>query len=214
MSTRHALLSLLAAGPSHGYNLKRQHDACFPQARPLAYGQVYTTLQRLLRDGLVIVEGSNFDGGPERTLYRSTEEGARELARWAVEVTTPAPFVANEIFTKLVASILTDAAGIRVGGSELRTTAAAYLRSQHHAHLERVRELTALKALSGADLSTALAAEYALAHLEADLQWIATAASHIDNLTASISGSSRLTPTAKSGRNRDTGPDGSTRTSR
>lgn len=75
MSTRHILLGLLAGGPSHGYDLKRRHDERFPQARPLAYGQVYTTLQRLVRDGLAEVDGTDADGGPERTKYRATTEG-------------------------------------------------------------------------------------------------------------------------------------------
>src|SRR4051794_27724201 len=83
MSTRHILLGLLATGPSHGYDLKRRHDERFPQARPLAYGQVYTTLQRLVRDGLAEVDGTDADGGPERTLYRSTDAGSHELTQWA-----------------------------------------------------------------------------------------------------------------------------------
>src|SRR5690348_15543131 len=106
MSIRHILLGLLAGGPSHGYDLKRRHDDRFPQARPLAYGQVYTTLQRLVRDGLAEVDGTDSDGGPERTKYRATDEGARELAEWAGQIAPPAPFVANEIFAKVVVSIL------------------------------------------------------------------------------------------------------------
>ncbi|PLW72305.1 hypothetical protein C0036_13310, partial [Streptomyces sp. DJ] len=115
MSTSHVLLGLLAAGPSHGYDLKRRHDERFPQARPLAYGQVYSTLQRMVRDGLAEVEGSESDGGPERTTYRRTEEGARTLHRWLAEVAPPAPFVANEIFTKVVVALLSGAD--RAGGA-------------------------------------------------------------------------------------------------
>ncbi|GAA1415543.1 PadR family transcriptional regulator [Streptomyces thermospinosisporus] len=174
MSTRHILLGLLASGPSHGYDLKRRHDERFPQARPLAYGQVYTTLQRLVRDGLAEIEGTDADGGPERTMYRSTEEGARELARWAGEITPPAPFVANEIFAKVVLSILS-------GGDP-----AAYLRAQRAAHMARMRELTALKSAKGADLATVLSADYALNHLDADLRWMNTTAARLASLTAEV----------------------------
>ena len=80
MSTRHILLGLLASGPSHGYDLKRRHDERFPQARPLAYGQVYTTLQRLVRDGLAEVEGTDSDGGTERTTYRATDGPSKPAA--------------------------------------------------------------------------------------------------------------------------------------
>ncbi|OIJ90256.1 PadR family transcriptional regulator [Streptomyces colonosanans] len=174
MSTRHVLLGLLAAGPSHGYDLKRRHDEQFPQARPLAYGQVYTTLQRLVRDGLAEVEGTDSEGGPERTLYRSTDAGAHELTRWAGEVMPPAPFVTNEIFAKVVVSIL--ASG----------DPAAYLTAQRAAHMARMRELTAVKTAPGTDLATALSADYALNHLDADLRWMTTTAARLTTLTAEV----------------------------
>ncbi|WP_123965176.1 PadR family transcriptional regulator [Streptomyces sp. TLI_185] len=174
MSTRHILLGLLASGPSHGYDLKRRHDERFPQARPLAYGQVYTTLQRLVRDGLAEVEGTDSDGGPERTTYRSTDDGARELAKWAGEVAPPAPFVANEIFAKVVVSILS-------GGD-----AGAYLAAQRAAHMQRMRELTAVKTAPGADLATVLSTDYALNHLDADLRWMTTTAARLTTLTAEV----------------------------
>ncbi|MEU1211939.1 PadR family transcriptional regulator [Streptomyces sp. NPDC005790] len=186
MSTRHALLGLLAAGPCHGYDLKRQYDARFPQARPLAYGQVYTTLQRLVRDGLAAVDGTDSDGGPERTLYRSTGEGARELDRWAVEITAPAPFVTNEIFAKVVVSILVAAAPTQPGQDGRKPDAAAHLRAQRAAHMERMRELTAVKTAPDADLSTVLSADYALVHLDADVRWMTTTTARIDTLTAEV----------------------------
>ncbi|MGW3492347.1 PadR family transcriptional regulator [Streptomyces sp. NPDC001020] len=174
MSTRHILLGLLAAGPSHGYDLKRRHDERFPQARPLAYGQVYTTLQRLVRDGLAEVDGTDSDGGPERTLYHSTEAGAHELSRWAGEVAPPAPFVTNEIFAKVVVSILSSG------------DPAAYLTAQRAAHMARMRELTAVKAAPGTDLATMLSADYALNHLDADLRWMTTTAARLTTLTAEV----------------------------
>jgi len=174
MSTRHILLGLLASGPSHGYDLKRRHDERFPQARPLAYGQVYTTLQRLVRDGLAEVEGTDSDGGPERTTYRSTDDGARELAKWAGEIAPPAPLVTNEIFAKVVVSILS-------GGD-----ADAYLAAQRAAHMQRMRELTAVKTAPGADLATVLSTDYALNHLDADLRWMTTTAARLTTLTAEV----------------------------
>lgn len=174
MSTRHILLGLLAAGPSHGYDLKRRHDERFPQARPLAYGQIYTTLQRLVRDGLAEIDGTDADGGPERTRYRSTDTGSHELARWAAETAPPAPFVTNEIFAKVVVSIL-------AGGDP-----AAYLGAQRAAHMERMRELTALKTAANSDLATVLSADYALNHLDADLRWMNTTAARLTTLTAEV----------------------------
>lgn len=182
MSTRHILLGLLAGSPSHGYDLKRRYDELFPQARPLAYGQVYTTLQRLVRDDLAAVEGTDSDGGPERTLYRSTDRGARELASWTEGVTPPAPFVTNEIFAKVVISLLV--AGTT--GSDRTAEAATYLQAQRAAHMVRMHELTGLKTTPGADLSTVLSADYALAHLDADVRWMATTATRLTTLTAEV----------------------------
>ncbi|MFI5659242.1 PadR family transcriptional regulator [Streptomyces sp. NPDC051684] len=177
MSTRHVLLGLLADGPRHGYDLKRRHDERFPQARPLAYAQVYTTLQRLVRDHLVEVDGTDSDGGPERTLYRSTPEGSRELLDWAQEITAPAPHVANEIFAKVVVSILVADQG---------ADPAAHLLAQRAAHMTRMRELTAVKSDPGADLTTVLSADYALVHLDADLRWMTTTAARLTTLTAEV----------------------------
>lgn len=174
MSIRHILLGLLAAEPSHGYDLKRRHDERFPQARPLAYGQVYTTLQRLVRDGLAEDYGTASHGGPERTAYRATAEGKRELARWAGEIAPPAPFMSSEIFAKVVALIVT-------GGD-----AGAYLLAQRAAHTGRMGELTALKTAPGTDLTTALSADYALNHLDADLRWMTTTAAQLTALTTEI----------------------------
>ncbi|MEW1686529.1 PadR family transcriptional regulator [Streptomyces sp. NPDC091265] len=182
MSIRHVLLGLLAGGSSHGYDLKRRYDELFPQARPLAYGQVYTTLQRLVRDDLAAVEGTDSDGGPERTLYRSTQGGSRELAKWADEISPPAPFVTNEIFAKVVTSILVAAAT----GADRTSYAAAYLQAQRAAHMTRMHELTELKTTRGADLSTVLSADYALAHLDADVRWMATTTTRLATLTAEV----------------------------
>ncbi|WP_327355976.1 PadR family transcriptional regulator [Streptomyces sp. NBC_01304] len=179
MSTRHVLLGLLAAGPSHGYDLKRRHDERFPQARPLAYGQVYTTLQRLVRDGLAEIDGTDSDGGPERTKYRSTTTGSRELIGWIAQIAPPAPFVSNEIFAKVVVATLAATAGEP-------TDPAAYLRAQRTAHMARMRELTAVKTAPGTDLTTVLSADYALNHLDADLRWMATTASRLATLTEEI----------------------------
>ncbi|MFD6416125.1 PadR family transcriptional regulator [Streptomyces sp. NPDC060194] len=174
MSTRHVLLGLLADGPRHGYDLKRRHDERFPQARPLAYGQVYTTLQRLVRDGLAEVDGTESDGGPERTRYRSTPAGGAELAAWIGETAAPTPFVANEIFAKVVVAILTGA------------DPAAYLAAQRAAHLARMRQLTATKTDPAAALATVLSADYALTHLDADLRWMTTAADRLASLTQEV----------------------------
>src|SRR6202012_3215532 len=53
MSVRHALLALLSEGPKYGLQLRQEFVARTGEVWPLNVGQVYTTLQRLERDGLV-----------------------------------------------------------------------------------------------------------------------------------------------------------------
>ncbi|MYR62133.1 PadR family transcriptional regulator, partial [Streptomyces sp. SID625] len=69
MSIGHTLLGLLESGPRHGYDLKRAFDETFGHDRPLHYGQVYSTMSRLLKNGLVEVDGIEAGGGPERKRY-------------------------------------------------------------------------------------------------------------------------------------------------
>lgn len=179
MSTSHVLLGLLARGERHGYDLKREYDARFPKARPLAFGQVYATLDRLLRDGLAATAGTERVGGPERTTYILTEAGRAALAEWLATVETPAPYVVNPLFAKVIVALL-------CGGGDGGTAAAKYLRDQRAAHLERMREYTAIKVDAASPLGEVLAADHALVHLDADLRWIDTALSRITTLSQEV----------------------------
>ncbi len=77
MSVGFALLGLLETGPKHGYDLKRTYDERFGAGRaPLHYGQVYSTLARLLKHGLVEVESEPGDG-PDRKRYAITDAASR-----------------------------------------------------------------------------------------------------------------------------------------
>jgi DNA-binding PadR family transcriptional regulator len=164
MSTAHVLLGLLAAGPRHGYDLKRAHDENLPRAKPLAYGQVYATLGRLERDGFVAESGQDRDAGPERTSYELTDEGRRHLDTWLSVVEPPAPYVTGEIFNKVMVALL----------AADHTRARDYLVAQRAAHMSRMRELTTAKSAPGVVLGDVIAADYAVGHLDADLRWLDT----------------------------------------
>ncbi len=79
MSVRHALLALLSEGPRYGLQLRQEFEARTGEVWPLNVGQVYTTLQRLERDGLV--ESDAGDDGPQRN-FRITPDGLEELDAW------------------------------------------------------------------------------------------------------------------------------------
>ena len=80
MSVRHAMLALLSEGPKYGLQLREEFEARTGEVWPLNVGQVYQTLQRLERDGLV-ESGGTGDEGPQKD-FRITAEGEQELARW------------------------------------------------------------------------------------------------------------------------------------
>jgi DNA-binding PadR family transcriptional regulator len=79
VSVRHALLALLSEGPRYGLQLRQEFEARTGEVWPLNVGQVYTTLQRLERDGLV--ESDAGDDGPQRN-FRITADGLEELGAW------------------------------------------------------------------------------------------------------------------------------------
>lgn len=79
MSIRHGLLALLDRGPRYGYQLRTEFESRTGATWPLNVGQVYTTLGRLERDGLVVPAGED-DGG--HALYAITDEGRGELREW------------------------------------------------------------------------------------------------------------------------------------
>src|SRR5215207_10860182 len=80
MSVPHALLALLSQGPKYGLQLRQEFEAGTGEVWPLNVGQVYTTLQRLERDGLVAAD-DGADEGPQKG-FRITPEGTAELADW------------------------------------------------------------------------------------------------------------------------------------
>src|SRR5258706_966724 len=80
MSVPHALLALLSEGPTFGLRLRQEFEARTGEVWPLNVGQVYTTLQRLERDGLVESDDDGEDG-PQKG-FRITTEGKQELTDW------------------------------------------------------------------------------------------------------------------------------------
>src|SRR4029453_3716772 len=89
MAIGKTFLGLLEGGPRHGYDLKRAYDERFGADRPLSYGQVYATLARLLKNGLVEVDGVEPGAGPERKRYAITEAGVTDVERWVGQPSKP-----------------------------------------------------------------------------------------------------------------------------
>ena len=87
MDIRLTLLGLLGAGPGYGYDLKTNWDRWFVGTKSLAFGQVYSTLARLLRDGLIVQLGAQAGAGPDRKRYEIIAVGlvhplSSSIYRW------------------------------------------------------------------------------------------------------------------------------------
>jgi DNA-binding PadR family transcriptional regulator len=80
MSIRHSLLALLSEGPKYGFQLRQEFESSTGEVWPLNVGQVYTTLQRLERDGLA--QSDDVEDDERQKNYRITESGGEELTRW------------------------------------------------------------------------------------------------------------------------------------
>lgn len=157
-SLGHAMLGLLESGPRHGYELKRRFDEHFPGERSLPFGQIYATLSRLKRDGLVDVAAVESGSGPDRKLYVITPEGVADLELWLDTPQPPGAPQRSELFVKVVVALMSGRDADRI------------LDTQRAAHLRRMREVTDRRRT--ADAIGAMACDHELLHLEADLKWI------------------------------------------
>ncbi|MDG9703066.1 PadR family transcriptional regulator [Streptomyces sp. DH37] len=174
MSIGHTLLGILETGSRHGYDLKRAFDERFGHDRPLHYGQVYSTMSRLLKNGLVEVEGVEPGEGPERKRYAITDAGITDVADWLGRPERPEPYLQSTLYTKVVLALLTG------------RDAAELLDVQRSEHLRLMRELTQRK--RSGDLADQLICDHALFHLEADLRWLELTAARLGQLAREVRG--------------------------
>lgn len=158
MSVALTLLGLLETGSRHGYDLKREYDEHFAGAKPLAYGQVYATLARLTKSGLIEIDGVESGAGPDRKRYAITPEGVSDVEEWLRTPESPQGYLHNTLQSKVVVAVLTGRSPTDV------------LDAQRTAHLAAMRELTTRK--QQGDVLDALICDHAIFHLDADLKWL------------------------------------------
>src|SRR3954447_16871221 len=158
------LLALLAQRPAHGYELKTAVATAFgPMLPPVNAGQVYTSLQRLERDGLVVEAGEDADPRNKRVV-EITEAGRRELGRWAAEPASSA-HLKDEFAMKLV---LAGLSGLVDPQQLIASQRAEYLRALRA--LDDLQEQ--IEGDSRGHLATELLLEGGALRLQADLRWL------------------------------------------
>lgn len=184
-------LALLMSGARHGYELKQAHDAWFPDQRPLAFGQVYATLARLVRDGFAEVVETAAKGGPERTVYAVTDAGRQRLLKWVSTPVRPSGLNGEDLMRRSIAALhITDA---EIDAVKL----IAEQRLEHLRCLQLLRQaaqpsVTAtspkLSSVAMADqLGGHLARRNLLLSVEAELQWLEEASATLQRVTDKLS---------------------------
>ncbi|WP_182873343.1 PadR family transcriptional regulator [Microbispora sp. H10670] len=158
-----AVLAMLAKEPSYGYHLRaRLRRALGPLGESMNHGQIYVTLARLEKAGLVVCERS--DGLPDRAdrkVYALTPAGQRRVAAWLAEVGRPKPDLA-EFHLKLVAA----AAARLADPVEL-------VAAQRRELLRRLREAQRAALAEPESSAAAVLLEGVMLRLQADLRWLA-----------------------------------------
>ncbi len=160
MSVPHALLALLSEGPKYGLQLRQEFEARTGEVWPLNVGQVYTTLQRLERDGLAASEDGG-DGGPQKR-YRITKEGLDALGLW---LRTP-PDLTLPPRDELVIKVLV---ALRIPGVDVHEVIQVHRRYL----VELMQQWTRLKEDEAEfDLAFALTVDAELFRLDSVVRWL------------------------------------------
>lgn len=174
MSVRNGLLGLLAQRSRHGYELHAAFEALVGGKRnwDVKPAQVYTTLARLKDAGLVVDEGLEQDGGPEKRIFAITEAGCAELLTWFKSPVDP-EHRRDEFFLKLMLSL---------GSTEAEPRRIIY--TQRATLYQELHDLTTQRA--GADprseLAHILLLDQAIMHIEADLRWLEIVEVRLDEI--------------------------------
>jgi DNA-binding PadR family transcriptional regulator len=160
VSVPHALLALLSEGPKYGLRLQHEFEARTGEVWPLNVGQVYTTLQRLERDGLV--ESDAQESGRSQKRYRITPAGDRELAEWLRTPPDLVPPPRDELVIKVLVAL-------QVPGTDVQE-----ILQVHRRHvIEVMQRYTRVKATAADDdVALALVADAELFRLEAIVRWL------------------------------------------
>jgi DNA-binding PadR family transcriptional regulator len=161
MSVPHALLALLREGPKYGLRLQNEFEARTGEVWPLNVGQVYTTLQRLERDGLVEADDEG-ELSQKQKRYRITSAGAHELADWLRTPPDLVPPPRDELVIKVLVAL-------QVPGIDVHE-----ILQVHRRHvIEVMQRYTRIKAEAAEDdVPLALVADAELFRLEAIVRWL------------------------------------------
>ncbi len=159
MSIRYALLSLLREGPKYGLQLREEFEAGTGEAWPLNVGQVYSTLRRLSRDGLV---ESVDDTDNSQQTYKITEDGQNELESWLLTPSGMDTPPRDELVIKVLVAL-------RMSGTDVGEVVQV-----HRRHLvSLMQQYTRLKEdMSNDDVTLGIVVDAELFRLDSVTRWL------------------------------------------
>lgn len=160
MSIRQGLLALLARRSMYGYELRNEFEQQTGTTWPLNVGQVYTTLGRLERDGMVEPAGQD---GESHYYYRITAAGREELDEWFAHPVSRTNRPRDELPIKLAMAVAMPTVDVRQVVQEQRT------------HTMRVlQDYTRLKARTSEEdsLAWSLVLDSLIFQTEAEVRWL------------------------------------------
>jgi len=163
MSVRQSLLAILDQGPCYGYQLRAEFDRRTGSTWPLNVGQIYNTLERLERDGLVEKGEVNEQG---HVYYEITDAGRAEVADWLASPVQRGQGTRDELAIKL--AVAATLPGVDV---------AAVIHAQRRASLTQLQELNRAK-YAGAnpdgpeELAWSLVVDSMIFTAEAEVRWL------------------------------------------
>lgn len=165
MTIRNSLLAILADGPTHGYDLKVAFEESTAGAWPLNVGQVYTTLNRLERDGLVqpAATAAQSTEPSNRQSWKITSKGRRSLEAWFAEPVSHDPPERDELAIKVLLAVSADVADV-----------AGILQAQRESTMDELQRLTRQKRSADPDdeLPWILLLDALILKAKAEIQWI------------------------------------------
>ncbi|WP_371786231.1 PadR family transcriptional regulator [Streptosporangium subroseum] len=158
MPVRHGLLALLSKGPRHGYQLRVEFEASTGATWPLNIGQVYTTLSRLERDGLVKPGESDEQG---RVAYTITAAGREEVARWFAAPVIHSDRPRDELVIKLAMAV-----------AAKKVDVAEVIHRQRTATMRALQQLTRAKRAATEGAAQRLVLDSMIFQAEAEQRWL------------------------------------------
>ena len=159
MSIPNTILALLAEKPAHGYALKTRFENSTAEAWPLNVGQVYSTLGRLERDGLVQPKSNKDDD----QIWKITAAGRKALNKWFQTPVLNSPPSRNELAIKILIAVTAQ-----------RRDISDIIQRQRTATMEQLQRYTRHKkdATSEHELPWLLALDALIFRAEAEIRWL------------------------------------------